>query len=99
LVVWGFAVVAVSGVWSTMPPIVVEWLVLSLAGTAGGALVAAGVAVGGARSIEAVETAIVGPSGAAAGNIASRAKAMALPILVALRPTEARRDAEHDPAT
>ena len=99
LVVWGVgAAAAVSGVWVTMPPIVVEWLVLSLAGTSGGLLVAAGVAVGRTTPITAAARAIR-ESGDAAVGTSDGAGGVALPLPTALHPTVAQRDPEREPAT
>jgi membrane protein required for beta-lactamase induction len=49
LAVWTFGLVAaVSGVWVTLPPVAVEFLVLGLALSSGAVLVGAGVAVSNA---------------------------------------------------
>jgi hypothetical protein len=53
LAIWTFGLVAaVFGVWVTLPPAAVEFLVLALCLTAGGVLVGAGVAVGRATEHE-----------------------------------------------
>lgn len=100
LVVWSFgAVAAVSGVWVTMPPIVVEWLVLSLAGTSGGLLVAAGVAVGRTNGATSLEPSLVQPSAEPAGKFGEHVEGLALPAPAAFRSPVAQRNGEHDPAT
>ena len=88
---------AVSGVWVTMPPIVVEWLGLGLAGTSGGLLVAAGVAVGRGNSSEAVNRAVSAGGSIAAGTLGGHVGELPPPP-IALRPAVGERERALDRA-
>ncbi|HEX8850654.1 MAG TPA: hypothetical protein VF761_14085 [Gemmatimonadaceae bacterium] len=99
LAVWALgAAAAISGVWVTMPPIVVEWLVLSLAVTSGALLVVAGLAIA-RRPGPDDQPPGVPPGRSSAGDLRGRGPELDFPVAGAFRSPVIQREGANDRAT